>query len=42
VHQIKEYVERFKRIVREAFLRQANARGVVEVTFNRIFLVAVK
>jgi hypothetical protein len=42
VHQSKESIERFKRIVQDAFLRQADARGAVEPIFNRIFLGAVK
>ncbi|MEA1908886.1 MAG: methyltransferase domain-containing protein [Euryarchaeota archaeon] len=37
-----DYVELFRRIVKDAFLRQADRHGKVLLTFNRIFLVAIK
>ncbi|HIE31701.1 MAG TPA: class I SAM-dependent methyltransferase [Methanosarcinales archaeon] len=37
-----DYVKSFERVVNDAFLRQADGRGVVTLIFNRIFLVAVK
>ena len=38
----EDYRERFKQIVRDAFVRQAGSEGIVELIFNRLFLVAVK
>lgn len=38
----EDYVENFKAIVRDAFVRQADEEGKVELVFNRIFLVAAK
>jgi ubiquinone/menaquinone biosynthesis C-methylase UbiE len=38
----EDYVENFKAIVRDAFVRQADEEGKVELIFNRIFLVAIK
>nr|MDA8161852.1 hypothetical protein [Desulfobacteraceae bacterium] len=38
----EEYRERFKQIIRDAFVRQAGSDGKVELVFNRLFLVAVK
>ncbi len=37
----KEYISAFKEIVRKAFEKQA-INGIIELKFNRIFLVAVK
>ena len=36
------YVDFFRDIVRRSFLSQADAEGGMELTFNRIHLVAVK
>lgn len=36
------YIDSFKRIVKDAFIQQANNQGEVELKFNRIFLVAIK
>ncbi len=36
------YIEEFKKIVKEDFVRQADEFGQVELIFNRIFLTAVK
>jgi len=36
------YVESFRRILSESFRAQAGADGLVELAFNRIYLVAVK
>ncbi|MFH0925758.1 MAG: methyltransferase domain-containing protein [bacterium] len=37
-----EYMDNFRKIVRDAFIEQANNQGKVELIFNRIFLVAMK
>jgi trans-aconitate methyltransferase len=37
-----DYVKSFERIVKDAFLRQADRHGKVLLIFNRIFLVAIK
>jgi trans-aconitate methyltransferase len=37
-----EYAENFRRIVKEEFAGQARENGLVELLFNRIYLVAVK
>jgi len=36
------YAKVFREVVKESFQRQANAKGKVELVFNRIYLVAVK
>lgn len=36
------YVKRFREIIKDAFVKQANNDGLVELLFNRIYLVAVK
>lgn len=36
------YTKAFREIVREAFHQQANERGLVELIFNRIYLLGVK
>lgn len=38
----EDYIETLKEIVKEAFVEQANNQGEVELTFNRVFLVAIK
>jgi trans-aconitate 2-methyltransferase len=38
----EDYIETFKKIVKDAFVQQVNNQGEVELTFNRIFLVAIK
>jgi ubiquinone/menaquinone biosynthesis C-methylase UbiE len=38
----EDYIENFKKIVKDAFIQQANNQGEVELIFNRIFLVATK
>lgn len=38
----EDYIVAFKEIVKDAFAQQANNQGEVELTFNRIFLVAIK
>ncbi|MFZ2071152.1 MAG: hypothetical protein WAV32_06110 [Halobacteriota archaeon] len=41
--KIKEdYMNTFKKILKDAFVQQANERGEVELIFNRVFLVAIK
>jgi trans-aconitate methyltransferase len=35
-------MDTFKKIVKDAFVQQANEQGEVELIFNRIFLVAIK
>lgn len=37
-----EYAENFRRLVKEEFAGQARENGLVELLFNRIYLVAVK
>lgn len=37
-----DYIETFKKIVKEDFVRQAKNQGEVELIFNRIFLSCVK
>lgn len=36
------YMDTFKKIVKDAFVQQANKQGEIELIFNRIFLVAIK
>jgi trans-aconitate methyltransferase len=36
------YISTFKEIVKKTFKQQVNRKGVVELKFNRIFLVAIK
>lgn len=36
------YMDSFKKIVKDAFVQQANEQGEVELIFNRVFLVAIK
>ncbi len=36
------YMNTFKEIVRKAFANQANEQGFIELTFNRIYLLALK
>ena len=38
----EEYMDTFKKIVKDAFVQQANEQGEVELIFNRVFLVAIK
>lgn len=38
----EDYMDTFKKIVKDAFVQQANEQGEVELIFNRIFLVAIK
>ncbi|MCW3128665.1 MAG: methyltransferase domain-containing protein [Methanophagales archaeon] len=38
----EEYMDTFKKIVKDAFVQQANEQGEVELIFNRAFLVAIK
>ena len=38
----ENYIEKFKKIIKDAFIQQANNQGEVELIFNRIFLVARK
>ena len=38
----EDYISAFKEIVREAFREQADSNGKVRLTFNRVFIVAVK
>jgi ubiquinone/menaquinone biosynthesis C-methylase UbiE len=38
----QDYIDAFKEIVKESFFNQVNAKGRVNLIFNRIFLVAVK
>ena len=38
----EDYIEYFKKIIKDAFIQQANNQGEVELIFNRIFLVAIK
>ncbi len=38
----ENYTDTFKKIVKDAFVKQANDEGKVELVFNRIFLIAVK
>ena len=38
----EDYISAFKEIVKKAFKRQSDERGVVKLRFNRIFLIAVK
>lgn len=41
--KIDEYfMDTFKKTVKDAFVRQANEQGEVELIFNRVFLVAIK
>jgi len=37
-----DYINAFKKIVKESFIQQADERGKVELMFNRLFLVAIK
>ncbi len=37
-----DYIENFKKIVKETFVQQANNQGEIELIFNRLFLVAIK
>jgi trans-aconitate methyltransferase len=37
-----DYIENFKKIVKETFVQQANDQGEIELIFNRLFLVAIK
>jgi hypothetical protein len=36
------YIEKFKRVVKESFQRQAGDRGLVSIVFNRLYIVGVK
>ena len=38
----EEYIDTFKQIIRDSFTQQANNEGMVELIFNRLFLIAVK
>lgn len=38
----RAYVDRFRQIIKDAFEEQVNANGLLELIFNRIYLVAVK
>jgi ubiquinone/menaquinone biosynthesis C-methylase UbiE len=38
----KEYVENFRKIIKDVFNTQADEKGFVELIFNRIYLVAIK
>jgi len=38
----KRYIERFKQIVKDSFIKQANDDGLVELIFYRIYLIARK
>ncbi|GAB5046755.1 hypothetical protein [Thermodesulfovibrio sp. TK110] len=38
----KEYIENFKRIIKEVFNNQTKENGFVELIFYRIYLVAIK
>jgi len=38
----EDYMDTFKKIVKDAFVQQANEQGEVELIFNRVFLVAIK
>ncbi len=38
----EDYMNTFKRIVKDTFVQQANEHGDIELIFNRIFLVAIK
>jgi trans-aconitate methyltransferase len=37
-----DFIESFKTIVKNAFIRQADDQGMVTLVFNRIFLIAFK
>jgi trans-aconitate methyltransferase len=38
----EEYIDTFKKIVKDTFVQQTNEQGEVELIFNRVFLVAIK
>jgi len=38
----EDYMDAFKKIVKDAFVQQANERGEVDLIFHRVFLVAIK
>ncbi len=38
----EDYMDTFKKIVKDTFVQQANEQGEVELIFNRVFLVAIK
>ncbi len=38
----QEYIDAFKSVVKEDFIRQAESPGIVKLIFNRIYLLAVK
>ena len=38
----EDFMDTFKKTVKDAFVQQANERGEVELIFNRVFLVAIK
>lgn len=38
----EDYIDTFKKIVKDAFVQQANEQGEVDLIFNRVFLVAIK
>ncbi|MEM2111968.1 MAG: methyltransferase domain-containing protein [Candidatus Bathyarchaeia archaeon] len=42
VSLIEEYIETFKKIVKDSFIRQANSNGEVDLVFFRIYLLAKK
>ena len=39
---IDDYISAFRKIVKKAFERQSDEKGMVKLKFNRIFLIAVK
>ncbi len=38
----EDYIDTFKKIVKDSFVQQANEEGEVELIFNRVFLMAIK
>jgi trans-aconitate methyltransferase len=38
----EDFMDTFKKTVKDAFVQQADERGEVELIFNRVFLVAIK